>query len=103
MVCPSGAKRAERMLPRRKVSWRYVGGVSGAAENICFPAYSPTANATSTQVASNGHMKLRRVSAWGTAFAGTLETGADSSVISPVRDESMDRLMRFKSARISAD
>jgi hypothetical protein len=39
MVCPSGAKRAERILPRRKVSCRYVGGGGGENETICFPTF----------------------------------------------------------------
>src|SRR5579864_312855 len=91
------------MLPRRKVSCRYVGGTSGGEENSHLPAYRPAASATSTQTARRGNMRLRRDGGAGIVWVPDVaETGPEGSVTTDVREESMERLIRFKSARISA-
>src|SRR5271167_2612237 len=112
MVWPSGAKRAERMLPRRNVSCRYNGGGAGGAVNSSLPAYKPTASATRSPAA-----KTMRDGAILRAPTGEEPTPAaevdptepapdeDDSAVSAtveVRDESIERFNRFRSARISA-
>ena len=52
MVCPSGAKRAERMLPRRNVSCRYMRRRWRRLEKSILPPYKPAARAANEQIAT---------------------------------------------------
>src|SRR5215469_2649824 len=100
MVWPSGAKRADRMLPLRNVSWRYTGGGVAEAENRNFPATSPAATASHNAPANTdiGNDFLRGGGATGVAP----EVGPPGSATSAVRDDSMERFIRFRSALNSA-
>src|SRR5207302_10816258 len=75
IVYPSGAKRAERMQPRRKVSCRYIGGGNGAVENSSLPAYTPAPSNKAPQSPRSSAIGtfLRRVTAVG---IGTLTVAA---------------------------
>src|SRR6266849_4014879 len=109
MVWPSGAKRAARMLPRRKVSWRYTGGSIGAEAKNFFPAYSPAAAATSNPIAkisvAEDFLRCAGTCADATAAAAAEDersSAASASLTTEVREESRERLRRLRSARSSA-
>src|SRR5216684_2405834 len=105
MVCPSGAKRAERMLPRRKVSCRYTGGGKGEAEKVSLPPYRPAARASNIPTAKirRGTEGLPRSTATDAEEVRVADASAGLvSDTTAVRDESIDRFNRFRSARNSA-
>jgi hypothetical protein len=51
-VCPSGANRAERIAPRRNVSWRNCGGGRSPAFRIAKRAHAPTSRAVAATAAT---------------------------------------------------
>src|SRR5216683_8242407 len=104
MVCPSGAKRAERMLPRRKVSCRYTGGGKGKAEKVSLPPYRPAARASNIPTAKirRGTEGLPRSTATDDEARVADDSAGLVSATTDVRDESIERFSRFRSARSSA-
>src|SRR6202049_4149048 len=93
------------MLPLRKVSCRYTGGGKGDVEKNSLPPYRPAARASNIPTAKirRGTEGLPRSTATDDDEARVADDSAGLvSATTDVRDESIERFCRFRSARSSA-
>src|SRR5438552_8041585 len=108
-VLPSGVNLAERTIPRRKASGWYVGNAEGAGRlNKSPPARTPIAKAAAPTTTGTRNDRFGESVPFGADTGNDTrpeicpELADDAGTLIWAREDSMLRLIRFKSPRSSA-